>query len=66
MTGPIIVLRLTRGQQMALTSILSSYMVLADQPQDFVDVLEDRTTTTAELFDLVMNVREWDREQKPQ
>ena len=53
-----IVLRITRSQQMALTDILSRYMQLQDEVQEFIDCGEDVTTTTGELLTLVMDMRE--------
>jgi hypothetical protein len=48
-------LRLTRSQQMALLDILLVYVRLPDEPQEFVDVLRDVTTTTGELLQLIGN-----------
>lgn len=53
-----IVLRLTRSQQMALLDLLIAYVRLPDEVQIFVDVTEDRTTTTGELLSLVASLRE--------
>lgn len=48
-----IVLRLTRSQQMALIDVLIGYVRLNDQPQEFLDVSHDVTTTSGELLRLV-------------
>ena len=48
-----ILVRLTRSQQMALLDVLITYVRLADEPQDFVDVLRDVTTGTGELLHLI-------------
>jgi hypothetical protein len=61
MTGPVIVFRFTRGQQMALANIVLNYAMMKDQPQEFVDVVNDQTTTTAELLRLVTDPREWEQ-----
>jgi hypothetical protein len=53
-----VVLRLTRSQHMALSSILVQYALLKDQPQEFVDVAEDRTTTVGELLSAVIPLNE--------
>lgn len=47
-----LLLRLTRSQQMALIDVLIAYVRLADQPQEFVDVANNVTTTTGELLRL--------------
>jgi hypothetical protein len=49
----MITVRLTRSQQMALVSILVHYAQLQDEPQNFVDVGNDVTTTTGELLTLI-------------
>ena len=46
-------LAVTNSQRMALTDILLAYSMLRDQPQEFVDVVEDRTTTVGELIRLM-------------
>lgn len=53
-----VVLRLTRSQQMALLDILVAYCRLPDQSQEFVDVIEDVTTTTGELLTVVADLSE--------
>jgi hypothetical protein len=53
-----IVLRLTRSQQMALVEILVAYIRMKDQVHEFVDVINDRTTTTGQLLGLVSDFRE--------
>jgi hypothetical protein len=60
-----IVLRLTRSQQMALVDILIAYCRLKDEPQEFVDVVKDCTTTTGELLALVADLREVELEPRP-
>lgn len=60
MTGPIIIFRLTRAQQMALANIVLNYSMMNDQPQEFIDVLNDHTTTTGELLRLVTDPREFE------
>lgn len=52
------ILNLSRSQQMALTSILVTYMQLADEPQEFHDCSTNDTpvTTTPDLLHLLMNV----------
>jgi hypothetical protein len=52
MTGEILI-RLTRSQQMALIDVLITYIRLADEPQEFVDVVEDVTTGTGQLLHLI-------------
>jgi hypothetical protein len=53
-----IVIRLSRSQQMALADILVHYALLKDEPQSFVDLVEDHITTTGELLTLVTALRE--------
>jgi hypothetical protein len=48
-------LRLTRSQQMALLDILIVYVQLSEEPQEFVDVVRNVTTTTGELLHLLGN-----------
>ena len=48
-----VMLRLTRSQQMALIDVLICYVRLHDQPQEFLDVSKDHTTTSGELLRLV-------------
>lgn len=50
---PSVILRLTTSQRMALTDVLLSYIQLRDQPQEFLDVVNDITTTTGDLLRLV-------------
>ena len=50
---PTVSLRLTNSQRMALTDVLLSYIQLTDQPQEFLDVAKDITTTTGDLLRLV-------------
>lgn len=52
MTGEIL-LRLTRSQQMALIDVLIAYIRLPDEPQEFVDVVEDVTTSAGQLLHLI-------------
>ena len=49
------VLRLTRSQQMALSSILLAYCSDVSECHEFVDVIADVTTTSAELLALVID-----------
>lgn len=47
-----VVVKLTRSQQMALVDILVAYM-RTDEPQEFVDVTTDTTTTPGDLVRLI-------------
>ena len=47
------VLELTNPQRMALADILAAYVMLRDQPQEFVDCSPPHTTTAGELLRLV-------------
>jgi hypothetical protein len=55
----MVVLRLTRSQQMALTEIVLAYSRL-EEPQEFVDCSSPDcvTTTTGELLTLLTDLRE--------
>lgn len=53
-----LVVRMTRSQQMALVDILVAYMRIDDEPQEFVDVSTDTTTTPGELLRLIGDMRE--------
>jgi hypothetical protein len=53
-----VIIRLNRSQQIALVNILVHYILLKDQPQNFVDVVNDVTTTTGELLTLVTYMSE--------
>ena len=48
-------IRMTRSQQMALTSLVMGYLLLEDEPQLFVDCSKSETveTTSVELLNLV-------------
>lgn len=50
-------LTLTRSQQMALIDVLICYVRLPDQPQEFLNVSEDITTTSGELLRLVSEAK---------
>jgi hypothetical protein len=52
---PTVILRLTTSQRMALTDVLLSYIRLSDQPQEFLDVVNDITTTAGDLLRLVLS-----------
>jgi hypothetical protein len=56
----MVVLRLTRSQQMALADIVLAYARLTDHPQEFVDCSSPDfvTTTTGELLALLTDLRE--------
>jgi len=47
---------ITRSQQMALIDILMIYIRQTDEPQEFLDVSTNATTTTGELLRLVSSV----------
>lgn len=49
------VLRITRSQQMSLINILVAY-ARSDEPQSFIDVVNEVETTTGELLMLVSDV----------
>lgn len=52
-----VVVRMTRSQQMALVDILVAYLRSGDV-QEFVDVLNDVTTTTGDLLQLLGDISE--------
>lgn len=52
-----VVVRLTRSQQMALVDILVAYM-RSDEVQEFVDVVNNVTTTPGDLLRIVGDLRD--------
>lgn len=53
-----IILRLTRSQQMALTSLVADYMRMDQATEVFIDVSSDVETTPGELLALVSDMKE--------
>lgn len=51
---PVFEIHLTNSQRMALLDILTVYSLLQHQPQTFVDVVGQTTTTTGGLVQLLM------------
>jgi len=51
---PRYVVRLTLSQRMALADIIALHMTALDEPQEFIDVSSDVTTTSGELLRLVL------------
>jgi hypothetical protein len=54
-----IVLRMTRSEQMALIDVLLEHVRDAEKTQVFVDCSTDTKTTTADLLQLVCDLREF-------
>ena len=57
-----VVVRMTRSQQFALAGIIIDHARNKDSVQEWVDIIDDTTTTTGELLTLILQGREIEME----